>query len=126
MSGVSEAVTNPSVGNPVKAYLQQAAPVQNTWYDLLNVSERGVLGQVILNRDGNSTAVEVRYTIDGGTPQIFPSNSSQVDAMDTGVASEATHYPLWARYETSLRVEVRTTTAGVTNLFARVVRTVDQ
>ena len=115
------------------ALMQQANPVQNTWYTILNTSTNlRVYGAGVAVADTNET-LELKLTIDGNTltgTQAAVAGTMYIALKDAGsnattLTMSATQYNLM-RYSPldckSFKAEVRkTTAAGVGTITGRVV-----
>ena len=114
------------------AVLNQGAPVQNDWYDLLPVTKNCRVKQIHVNIEDNDETLEVRMTIDGEV--LIGSNActhstnypvgvhadaelmTDVLEFDT-VPAHFGKYRAFLKEGKSIQIEVRkTTAAGVGNL----------
>jgi len=114
------------------AVLNQAAPVQNDWYDLLPVTRNCRVKQIHVNIEDNDETLEVRMTIDG---EVMTGSNACTHSTNypVGVHADAelmtdvlefdttpTHfgkYRSFLKEGKSIQIEVRkTTAAGTGNL----------
>lgn len=121
---VSSVSGNPSVADPMEAYLSQGSPVQNTWYEVLNLTGSGVFHHLRFmgSKSGgidDAAFCEARVTVDGGTAQTFVDNQQYIDELPSegGSGDESrVNKHFGTRFAVSLLIEVRLTVAAATVL----------
>jgi hypothetical protein len=111
--------------------LNQAAPVQNTWYTILDTTTDVMIYDITVNVEDANETLEVRLTIDSEmyTGSIAATHSTEYEvAMRTAAITRSTYLEInggvdWEPYNAftvialSVKVEVRkTTAAGAGNL----------
>ena len=114
------------------AYLDQAAPVQNTWYTVLDTVKNAVVYMIVSLIATTNETIEMRLTVDGNVitavPAAYTADSNyyaRISGLVAGnIVNSTTLYnlmsygPLFCR---SVKVEIRkTTAAGAGNLSCRV------
>lgn len=130
MSGLTE-LALPPPADLVGTILNQVNPVQNTWYDILNIAGQGFLHAANAEKDTNSNELEFRVTIDGGAANIMPEDNTDVTTRGvTGVrpgsgSGKRLSMPN-LRFNSNLRVEIRTTVAAIVTLAGYVEHSIDQ
>lgn len=112
------------------ATLDQAAPVQNTWYTILNTTHNIQVLVIAVNIEDTNEDLEVQVTVDGETiagygvtathstsyyAYFLPSAISGIDQLSLANTSANIKHPLLTGK--SVKIEVRkTTAAGAGNL----------
>ena len=111
----SGAVGDSSAGKLKVGHHYQDPTVAGTWYTILDITNKGYLLSLgIVDYDNAVHHCDLRVTVDGDTPDILSGveYSGTFGADRGGVANTTATIPLGLRFNTSLKVEMRSSDAG--------------
>ena len=124
-------ITQPTIFEyQTPATLDQAAPVQNTWYTILDTTNNAIINGISVNVEDTDETIEVQLTIDGETlsGSVAATHSTsyyvrhslngilRIDGLALGTTDYAQYRPYMIEGK-SIKVETRKTTAnGAGNL----------